>query len=85
VRGYLTVLKLLGNDIGHRPLLMLGVLLVVVGVQVLATGLIAELIVHLATPQAPYVLRRILKSTRGADVTRPVVTSEVAVSPELAS
>jgi glycosyltransferase involved in cell wall biosynthesis len=85
VCGYLTVLKLLGNDIGHRPLLMLGVLLVVVGVQVLATGLIAELIVHLATPQAPYVLRRMLRSTQGADVTRPVVTSEVAVSPELAS
>jgi glycosyltransferase involved in cell wall biosynthesis len=85
VCGYLTVLKILGNDIGHRPLLMLGVLLVVVGVQVLATGLIAELIVHLAAPQAPYVLRRILKSTRGSDVTRPVVTSEVAVSPELAS
>lgn len=84
VCGYLTVLKILGNEIGHRPLLMLGVLLVVVGVQVLATGLIAELIVHLAAPQAPYVLRRILKSTRG-DVTRPVVTAEIAVSPELAS
>jgi glycosyltransferase involved in cell wall biosynthesis len=85
VCGYLTVLKILGNDIGHRPLLMLGVLLVVVGVQILATGLIAELIVHLAVPQAPYVLRRMLKSTRGADASRPVVTSEVAVSPELAS
>jgi hypothetical protein len=39
----------------------------------------------LATPQAPYVLRRILKSTRGSDVTRPVVTAEITVSPELAS
>jgi glycosyltransferase involved in cell wall biosynthesis len=84
VCGYLTVLKLLGNDIGHRPLLMLGVLLVVVGVQILATGLIAELIVHLGAAQAPYVLRRTLKSVRGADVQRPGAASETAV-PELAS
>ena len=31
---------------------------VVVGVQVLGTGLIAELIVHLGAAQAPYVIRR---------------------------
>jgi len=31
---------------------------VVVGVQILATGLIAELIVHLGAAQAPYVVRR---------------------------
>lgn len=85
VCGYLTVLKLMGNDIGHRPLLMLGVLLVVVGVQILATGLIAELIVHLAAAQAPYVLRRTLKSVRGADVQRPGAAPEAAVSPEFAS
>jgi glycosyltransferase involved in cell wall biosynthesis len=85
VCGYLTVLKLLGNEIGHRPLLMLGVLLVVVGVQILATGLIAELIVHLAAAQAPYVLRRTLKSVRGSDVQRTSAVPEAAVSPELAS
>src|SRR6185503_13225050 len=33
---YLTVLKLAGEAIGHRPLLTLGVLLVVVGVQLLS-------------------------------------------------
>jgi glycosyltransferase involved in cell wall biosynthesis len=85
VCGYLTILKLLGNDIGHRPLLMLGVLLVVVGVQVLATGLIAELIVHLASPQAPYVLRRTLKSARGTEPQRTSAAAEAVVSPELAS
>jgi glycosyltransferase involved in cell wall biosynthesis len=83
VCGYLTLLKILGNDIGHRPLLMLGVLLVVVGVQILATGLIAELIVHLGAAQAPYVLRRTLRSVRGADVQRPAAPE--SVSPELAS
>ena len=41
---YLTVLKLAGEAIGHRPLLTLGVLLVVVGVQLLSLGLVSELI-----------------------------------------
>ena len=40
---YLTVLKLTGEAIGHRPLLTLGVLLVVVGVQLLSLGLVSEL------------------------------------------
>ncbi len=79
--GYLTLLKLLGSDIGHRPLLMLGVLLIVVGVQVLATGLIAELIVHLGAAQAPYVMRRVLKSARGADLARGPLVHEVALAP----
>jgi glycosyltransferase involved in cell wall biosynthesis len=85
VCGYLTVLKILGNDIGHRPLLMLGVLMVVVGVQILGTGLIAELIVHLGAAQAPYVLRRTLHSERQAEVTRAGVANETSPSPELAS
>jgi glycosyltransferase involved in cell wall biosynthesis len=41
---YLTVLWLGGSPIGHRPLLTLGVLLVVVGVQFLSLGLLAELL-----------------------------------------
>jgi glycosyltransferase involved in cell wall biosynthesis len=41
---YLTVLKLSGEAIGHRPLLTLGVLLVVVGMQFLSLGLLSELI-----------------------------------------
>lgn len=44
VLTYLTVLKLAGNAIGHRPLLTLGVLLVVVGLQFLSLGLLSELI-----------------------------------------
>lgn len=60
VLGYLTMLKLFGEAIGQRPLLVLGVLLVVVGIQILATGLLAELIVSTAAPQAPYLLRRVV-------------------------
>jgi glycosyltransferase involved in cell wall biosynthesis len=41
---YLTVVKLIGHAIGQRPLLILGVLLVVVGLQVFSLGLITELI-----------------------------------------
>jgi glycosyltransferase involved in cell wall biosynthesis len=41
---YLTVLWFAGHAIGHRPLLTLGVLLVVVGMQFLSLGLIGEMI-----------------------------------------
>lgn len=41
---YLTTLKLWGEAIGHRPLLTLGVLLVVVGIQLVSLGLLSELI-----------------------------------------
>jgi glycosyltransferase involved in cell wall biosynthesis len=41
---YLTVDKLLGHAIGKRPLLLLGVLLVVVGLQFFSLGLISELV-----------------------------------------
>lgn len=41
---YLTVLKIWGESIGERPLLTLGVLLVVVGIQLLSLGLLSELL-----------------------------------------
>ncbi len=41
---YLTIVKLTGEAIGQRPLLTLGVLLVVVGIQLLSLGLLSELI-----------------------------------------
>ncbi len=41
---YLTVVKALGQAIGQRPLLTLGVLLVVVGLQFFSLGLISEMI-----------------------------------------
>jgi glycosyltransferase involved in cell wall biosynthesis len=51
----------LGQDIGGRPLLLLGVLLVLIGVQLVATGLIGELLTrvyHEPQGRAQYVLRR---------------------------
>jgi dolichol-phosphate mannosyltransferase len=44
VLSYLTVLKALGHAIGDRPLLTLGVLLVVVGLQFFSLGLVSEML-----------------------------------------
>ena len=41
---YLSVVKAMGEAIGNRPLLILGVLLVVVGMQLFSLGLLSELI-----------------------------------------
>jgi glycosyltransferase involved in cell wall biosynthesis len=43
---YLTVLKVAGHPIGERPLLIAGVLLAVVGLQLILFGLLAELVVY---------------------------------------
>lgn len=43
--AYLLVEKLMGNAIGGRPLLILGVLLIVLGVQLFSTGFIGDMIV----------------------------------------
>jgi glycosyltransferase involved in cell wall biosynthesis len=42
--AYLTVVKIMGSAIGERPLLTLGVLLIVVGIQLVSLGLLSELI-----------------------------------------
>jgi glycosyltransferase involved in cell wall biosynthesis len=41
---YLTIDKLFGHPIGQRPLLVLGTLLIIVGIQLLSLGLVSELI-----------------------------------------
>ena len=44
--GYLTAVKVLGEPIGDRPLLIAGVLMVMVGLQLTLFGLLAEMVVH---------------------------------------
>ena len=62
ILAWLTYEKLaLGKDIGGRPLLLLGVLLGLIGVQLVATGLIGELltrIYHEPQGRPQYLLRR---------------------------
>jgi glycosyltransferase involved in cell wall biosynthesis len=62
ILAWLSVEKLaLDRDIGGRPLLLLGVLLALIGVQLVATGLIGELltrIYHEPQGRPQYLLRR---------------------------
>lgn len=47
ILGYLSYVKIiLSEDIGNRPLLMLGILLMVLGVQMVTTGLIADMVMR---------------------------------------
>jgi dolichol-phosphate mannosyltransferase len=46
ILGWLLIVKVTGHAIGERPALFAGVILVLVGVQLLSVGLLAELIVH---------------------------------------
>ncbi|MEK7572847.1 MAG: glycosyltransferase family 2 protein [Patescibacteria group bacterium] len=46
ILAYLTILRLEGYSIGRRPLLFLGMLLVISGLQVIFTGFLADLILH---------------------------------------
>jgi glycosyltransferase involved in cell wall biosynthesis len=59
--GYLTVIKFVeGVEIANRPLLLLAVLLIVVGVQLISLGLIGELVVRTyyeAQSKSIYVVR----------------------------
>jgi dolichol-phosphate mannosyltransferase len=64
---YLTIDKLSGNAIGQRPLLTLGVLLVVVGMQFFTLGLISEMITSHHEERA---LARIERDARIEEVLR---------------
>lgn len=45
--AYLAVVKIFGGEaIGDRPLMMLGILLIILGVQLISIGLIAEIVLH---------------------------------------
>jgi hypothetical protein len=72
ILGWLGFLKLaLGESIGARPILLLGVLLTLSGVQMLSTGVLAEFIVRShqqATPRRPYVIR---EEVRGGSAATP--------------
>jgi len=47
ILSYLAVLKMLGNNIGGRPLLWLGFFCVLGGLQFLTTGVLAELLIRI--------------------------------------
>ncbi|MBW6460812.1 MAG: glycosyltransferase family 2 protein [Bacteroidales bacterium] len=61
---YLLILKILGHDIWGRPLLILGVLLLVAGFQMITSGIIAELVMRTyyeSQQKKPYRIQNIFK------------------------
>ncbi len=67
INFYLLVLKIMGEDIWGKPLLILGVLLTISGVQLITVGIIAELQVRTyfeSQNKTPYKIRRIWKSKK---------------------
>ena len=44
INGWLTVEWLMGYPVGDRPMLLLGILLMLLGIQLISTGLLAEMI-----------------------------------------
>jgi len=64
---YLLVLKMFGEDIWGRPLLFLGVSLVLAGIQFLTFGLIAELMMRIyfeSQNKKPYTIRNITQGRK---------------------
>lgn len=46
VNLYLLVVKIMGQNIGQRPLLLLGVMITIAGLQLITTGFLAELVMR---------------------------------------
>lgn len=62
INVYLAVLWFLGQGIWGRPLLLLGVLLMVIGFQIISTGLIGEMIADTrGKDKEDYIIRKILE------------------------
>ncbi|MGC8852016.1 MAG: glycosyltransferase family 2 protein [Hydrogenobacter sp.] len=58
---YLVFLKILGEDIGRRPLLILSVLLILAGVQLISTGILAEMMIRIyyrIKEEKPYIIEK---------------------------
>ncbi|MCO6449160.1 MAG: glycosyltransferase family 2 protein [Caldilineales bacterium] len=73
---YLTIAKLFfGEQLADRPLLLLAILLIVMGVQLITMGLLAELVIrtyHESQGKPIYVIRDIVQA--GGDVAEPAVS-----------
>ena len=60
---YLLILKLFGEDIGNRPLLTLGTMLILGGIQLITTGFLAEIMIRTyyeSQGKKPYVIKEIV-------------------------
>ena len=69
--AYLVFVKIfLGQDIGQRPLLIFGTLFVLTGIQLISTGIVAELITRTyyeSQGKRPYVIKEVVTSEAHAE------------------
>jgi len=74
IDAYMFILKLFGEDIGHRPLLTLGVMLTLGGIQLITTGFIAELIMRTyyeSQNKKPYTIKEVyVGKSKNSDETK---------------
>lgn len=64
---YLFAIKLTGEDIGNRPLLVLGMLMILAGLQLISTGFIAELNMRTyfeSQSKKPYTVAEIIRGSK---------------------
>jgi len=57
VNGYLTYLWITGVPLSNRPMLFLGILLIIVGVQFFSVGLLGEILVHNSMDEKEYIIK----------------------------
>ncbi|HOJ03161.1 MAG TPA: glycosyltransferase family 2 protein [Bacteroidota bacterium] len=57
---WLTIEWLMGHPVSNRPMLLLGILLMLLGIQLISTGLIAEMIAKNDTDESDYSIRDFL-------------------------
>ncbi len=65
---YMLVLKIMGHDIWGKPLLLLGILLVLGGIQFITTGIIAEMLMRTyfeTQNKTPYQVKKISNTKTG--------------------
>ena len=67
INVYLLILKLLGHDIWGKPLLILGLMLVLAGVQLITVGIVVEIQMRTyfeSQQKRPYKIRKITSSDK---------------------
>ena len=57
VLGYLSILWIQGHQLSNRPMLFLGMLMIIVGVQFFAVGLLGEMLVHNTVNENEYPIK----------------------------
>jgi glycosyltransferase involved in cell wall biosynthesis len=62
IEFYLLILKTMGEDIGNRPLFMVGILMILGGVQLITTGFLSEILMRTyyeSQNKKPYVVKEV--------------------------